>query len=218
MVIPIPSGNMLTGNPPDSVAPRLKIVKYSILTMIACFTGQGISALLIQGLGGLAQLILSGMNLLVNILLGIWLLRSDPTIKRIYDFLAQTCCSICTQDQFPKDLQCLVPFAFCNAITVVLAVLQGAIQADWMIFRLASAVDVFDAFPLWLMLICTAGALISQTVGAIYAYFVWKECQNTGAETYPEIRRPFLAAEQAPPRRQPQFQAFQGEGRTLGTS
>eukprot|EP00930_Biecheleria_cincta_P005298 TRINITY_DN106219_c0_g1_i1.p1 TRINITY_DN106219_c0_g1~~TRINITY_DN106219_c0_g1_i1.p1 ORF type:complete len:230 (-),score=25.58 TRINITY_DN106219_c0_g1_i1:80-769(-) len=226
MVIPLPAGGGLNGpliSTPESDR-LMKVVKYSVLAMIASFIGQAVCVVLQSGLGALANLILAAVNFLMNIFFGIWLMHEAPPIDKIYECLAKTCCSPCAQEGCPRGMQCLLPFAICNAITVVLALLQGAIHSCWLIFdSMQNAVDFWDAFLLWLTLISFAGAFISQTVGAIYAYRAWKACQAAEGNAafsggYPEVggRNDREEATSQPPR-QAAFTPFGGQGQTLGT-
>eukprot|EP00931_Biecheleriopsis_adriatica_P098226 TRINITY_DN72168_c0_g1_i1.p1 TRINITY_DN72168_c0_g1~~TRINITY_DN72168_c0_g1_i1.p1 ORF type:complete len:243 (+),score=45.50 TRINITY_DN72168_c0_g1_i1:56-730(+) len=224
MVIPIGGmGVPLMGPPPASVAPKFKIIKYCILGMMACIVGQLLCGVL---LGQIVQSLLNSLNLILNTVIGIWLLKDDPTIARVYDFLARTCCGPCAE-QCQGGMNCLMSFIICNVITVVLSVLlDGSIQYVIHSFSIMlNAVDFYDAFILWLLLASTAGALVAQIVGSVYAWLAYKEVRDSGVTmsggdwasggtAYPQARDVEPAR---PARPAANFTPFQGGGNRLGS-
>ncbi|CAL1156024.1 unnamed protein product [Cladocopium goreaui] len=120
MVIPIGGmGVPLMGPPPPEVAHRFRVIKYSILILILCTIGELIAGIL--G-GAFGQMLVSSLNLILNALIGVWMLKDDSTIGRIYAFLGRSCCKPCTE-QCQGGLTCLMPFIICNLITVLLGLI-----------------------------------------------------------------------------------------------
>eukprot|EP00933_Yihiella_yeosuensis_P064314 TRINITY_DN67662_c0_g1_i1.p1 TRINITY_DN67662_c0_g1~~TRINITY_DN67662_c0_g1_i1.p1 ORF type:complete len:209 (-),score=22.76 TRINITY_DN67662_c0_g1_i1:40-576(-) len=170
-------------------------------------------------------------NILLNTVIGIFLLKDDPQIGRIYRFLVTTCCQMCG-DACPGGMPCLMSFMICNLITVVFALLGGNVQACVAAYKqMANSVVFFDAFVFFLYLVSLAGSLISQTVGCIYACKAYNEMQamsdlsqgfsggggfGGGGMVNPAARdRDDAPARESQPARG--FVPFQGGGQTLGS-
>eukprot|EP00439_Symbiodinium_sp_Y106_P056694 s2379_g7.t5 len=197
MVIPIPGGmgTPLMGPPPAIVAQKFKIIKACIVIMIVCTCGQLLAGAL---LGQLGDALLSSLNLILNTFIGIWMLKDDPLIGKIFDFLARTghslpilnnsssrnipsCCGSCAE-QCQGGMTCLMPFIICNIITVLLQIiLSSEIQLIIRDFKvMLNAVSFYDAFRVWLLLVSTVGALLAQIIGSIYGYLAYREVRDSG--------------------------------------
>merc|ERR1719203_781290 len=123
MVIPLGGmGPPLLGPPPSSLAHRFRQMKFCVLVLFGCVVGALIGALML-GQSVLTQLI-NSFNVILNGVFGIFLLKDDPQMERVYTFLVTTICQSC-QDQCPTGMQCLLPFVMVNAMTVVLNILLG---------------------------------------------------------------------------------------------
>ncbi|CAE7320740.1 TNPO1 [Symbiodinium sp. CCMP2456] len=180
MVIPIPGGigTPLMGPPPAIVAQKFKIIKACIVIMIVCTCGQLLAGAL---LGELGDALLSSLNLILNTFIGIWMLKDDPLIGKIFDFLARSCCGTCAE-QCQGGMTCLMPFIICNIITVLLQIiLSSEIQLIIKDFKvMLNSVSFYDAFRVWLLLVSTVGALLAQIIGSIYGYLAYREVRDSG--------------------------------------
>ncbi|CAE7367385.1 Cdc40, partial [Symbiodinium necroappetens] len=228
MVIPIPGGigTPLMGPPPAIVAQKFKIIKACIVIMIVCTCGQLLAGAL---LGQLGDALLSSLNLILNTFIGIWMLKDDPLIGKIFDFLARSCCGTCAE-QCQGGMTCLMPFIICNIITVLLQIiLSSEIQLIIRDFKvMLNAVSFYDAFRVWLLLVSTVGALLAQIIGSIYGYLAYREVRDSGVTmsggdwssggtAYPQARE---SHDEMPRDSRPaaNFQAFQGSGQPLVAS
>lgn len=63
------------------------------------------------------------VNLLLNVMIGIWLLKDDITIKKTYDFLTARCCYQCGQG-CPGGMSCLLVYGIINFVEVVVSILR----------------------------------------------------------------------------------------------
>eukprot|EP00435_Cladocopium_sp_Y103_P033026 s1787_g8.t1 len=199
MVIPIGGmGVPLMGPPPPEVAHRFRVIKYSILILILCTIGELVAGIL--G-GAFGQMLVSSLNLILNALIGVWMLKDDATIGRIYAFLGRSCCKPCTE-QCQGGLTCLMPFIICNLITVLLGLILnndigeiiGAFKA------MLNSVTFYEAFVFMLLFASTVGALLSQVVGCIYGYLAYREIRDSGVHqtggdwgnSYPQAEEAWL--------------------------
>ncbi|CAE8682407.1 unnamed protein product [Polarella glacialis] len=221
MVIPMGGmggGAAMQGPPPPEVAPRFKVIKYCVLTMMASTCGQLLAGGLLGELGGALS---NALNLILNTVFGIWLLKDDPLIGKTYNFLTTTCCMWCGEN-CQGGMSCLLPFVACNLITVVMNILLNGViqQVIAQAKGLLGEETIYEAFVLWLLLVSTAGALLAQIIGSFYGYKAYTEIRDGG---YSSSGGDWAQAS-APPgggERESQpaagFSAFQGSGNRLGS-
>eukprot|EP00434_Breviolum_minutum_P026107 symbB.v1.2.023083.t1/scaffold2080.1/size104589/5 len=214
-------GVPLMGPPPPEVAHRFRVMKYSILILILCTIGELVAGILD---GQFAAMLVSSLNLILNALIGVWMLKDDVTIGRIYQCLATSCCQPCTE-QCQGGLTCLMPFIICNLITVVLGLIlpPSGITISINAFKsMLNAVTFLEAFVMMLLFVSTLGSFIAQVVGCIYGYLAYREIRDGGitssggdwGNSYPEAQEAPSHEVRAPA--QQNFQAFQGSGQRLG--
>jgi len=188
MVIPIgglPGTNIPPGPPPAELAHRFHRIKICVLLMIGSTCGQVIFGSL-AGLGFFSAVLPDAINILLNTLVGIWLFRHDDLIGQIHEFLARTCCQPCGE-QCPGGMNCLMTFCYCNAITLVLAVLLNGSQLAGEISNMLKAPRTGDPRAIILGLYCFSCVLgfVAQLAGAIFAYLTYKELPNGGVSVTP---------------------------------
>merc|ERR1719379_1538089 len=73
-------------------------------------------------MGRVYSMIMSSFNLILNTVVGIFLLNDDEHMGPIYQFMITTCCQSCAE-QCRGGMSCLMTFILCNLITVVMDVL-----------------------------------------------------------------------------------------------
>eukprot|EP00928_Gymnodinium_smaydae_P073256 TRINITY_DN56495_c0_g1_i2.p1 TRINITY_DN56495_c0_g1~~TRINITY_DN56495_c0_g1_i2.p1 ORF type:complete len:263 (-),score=46.28 TRINITY_DN56495_c0_g1_i2:31-720(-) len=226
MVIPLPAGSMGTpmmGPPPAEVAGRFQVIKYCVMGMIAGLLGQLVWGALV---GKLSNAIWSSLNLLLNTVIGIFLLRDDPQIGRIYKFLVTTICQACG-DQCGGGMSCLMTFVLCNAITVVMNllldnVLGALIAASQTLFTVG--LGPYDATVVMLLFVSLLVSLVSQILGAWNGWKAYTTVRDSGVTAsgggewggsggYPTAAERGQAREARPA---PGFQPFSGGGNRLG--
>lgn len=127
---------------------------------------------------------MDSLNLILNTVMGIFLLRDDPSMARIYQFLITTCCSMCAE-QCGGGLSCLLPFVICNVITVVLQILlNGVIQ-----FLIKGFQDLANpsqwpnsifGFAFGLYFISVLAALVAQIAGSYIGWQAYKVVRDSG--------------------------------------
>lgn len=172
MVIPVGGSIPLQGPPPPEMEAEFLKVKYCLKAMIGSMLAKLAAGTFVFGL---VQTLSSCLNLGLNTLLGIFLLRDDASLGKIYTFLMthcfQSCGPACT-----GGMGCLFPFVLCNLITVVLDVLLGPTLI--ILFKevpLLTKPDQWTSLLEWLVnlvfTVASASALVAQ---ACAAYFGWQ--------------------------------------------
>mmetsp|Transcript_16914 Transcript_16914/g.39384 ORF Transcript_16914/g.39384 Transcript_16914/m.39384 type:complete len:236 (+) Transcript_16914:51-758(+) len=234
MVIPIPGGDVqLQGPPPQELALQFAWIKRSVFILIIAVILRVVSGSLLFGL----QVIFNSMNLVLNTCMGIWLLREDPEIRHIYNYLTTTpLCEPCGR-QCPSEMACLLPFVLFNFVTLALDILIGPTLV--VIIRLVPLVldpktwkHVLFAGTLTMYVISVAVATVGQVIGTYYGWQAYKVARenyvddggyaplpgNAGPEAAPGQQRMGSWGQPAPSRAQAKaaFKPFSGEGRRLG--
>mmetsp|Transcript_101416 Transcript_101416/g.295493 ORF Transcript_101416/g.295493 Transcript_101416/m.295493 type:complete len:234 (-) Transcript_101416:472-1173(-) len=175
MVIPMGGDVPLMGPPPPELLDEFKKVKYCLIAMMASMMAKLASGTL---LFGFLSVLGSCLNLCLNSLMGFFLLRDDPSISKIYAFLATNCFQSCGLE-CTGGLVCLVPFFLCNLMTFVLDVLLGPTLT--VVFKEAPALVQPRLWPSpvgWLanlvFTMADAGALLAQGCAAHYSWQAYK--------------------------------------------
>jgi hypothetical protein len=244
MVIPMGSmGPQLLGPPPSELAPRIAVIKYCVLGMIFASFGRIVGGAML-GLK-ILDLLLNCFNLIINTVIGIFLLRDDPLLARIYQFLSTTCCQMCAE-QCGGGMSCLMPFILCNLITVVCDLFFTDLSALKMKYDTFAGgptnwPDSVFGFSFLLYAVAMVASFVSQTVGAIYGYLAYRQARDMGTSAtpgswgggatgggggsvyqsgprgYPQARD--VESEPARPSRPSNaFQPFEGSGNRLGSN
>eukprot|EP00930_Biecheleria_cincta_P075013 TRINITY_DN62210_c0_g1_i1.p1 TRINITY_DN62210_c0_g1~~TRINITY_DN62210_c0_g1_i1.p1 ORF type:complete len:316 (-),score=31.13 TRINITY_DN62210_c0_g1_i1:111-1058(-) len=130
MVIPMPVGGMMSpdiqGPPPPEFGGRFKVIKICIALLIFCAFGQLVAGAL---LGTFPRLVF----LLVDIVVGIFLLNHDDDFKPAYSFMMETCFSACA-DQCRGGMSCLSNFVLINLVSFFMGMIFDAPTAILDIF------------------------------------------------------------------------------------
>lgn len=232
MVIPLGGmgGPTLFGPPPAVVQGRFLQIKYCVLALFASVVGQFVAYIMLGA--GIAAALMASLNLILNGVFGIFLLRDDPLLGRAHHCLSTTVFGAC-REQCGGGMQCLQPFILVNIVTVVLNLILN--PAD-----LAFVVKQFHVLlepaawpnPLWgfaylLMAVSTLAAYTSQIAGAFIGWQAYKVVRDMGTSSTPRTWAPAggypMASEgnDAPARESqpaPGFQAFHGGGNRLGSN
>lgn len=167
----------MLGPPPPEVASQFKKIKYCVILMIFSTLMRLIAGGLLLGF---LKVIMTSMNLLLNTVIGIFLLRDDRDIGRIHQLLINSCCSTC-HEQCDGSLRCLMPFVICLVVTVLLDLLQGEVVfvcqllADPKLWA-ASASAHNMLIIVWA--ISAPTAFVSQTLGAFFGWQAFKELRG----------------------------------------
>jgi len=173
MVIPIPAGgNGLQGPVPEELQPTFQRIKACVLVMIAANILKFLSGMcLLPVLSLLAQ----SLSSLMCTTCGIFLLKDEKPVDKVYKFIATTICQVCADNCSP-GMPCLRPFVFCCFITVMLDLFGGGILD----FAIAQLKVVFapDKWPNDAFGICFSTFILSIIIGSlaqfIGAYFGWQ--------------------------------------------
>ncbi|CAK0845362.1 unnamed protein product [Prorocentrum cordatum] len=184
MVIPIGGiGTPLAGPPPPEVWPRFQVIKKCVFVMMACVCFQIIASIMLNM--SASEVIFAPLNLVLNTVIGIFLLRDDPQVVQIYQFLATTCCSWCSE-QCGGGMSCLVTFIACNLIMVVFDVLFNHI-ISFFIDGFKTLTDgaqqwpnQYFGFAFALYMVAKLGAFLAEIVGSWHGYKAYREAQNSG--------------------------------------
>jgi ABC-type multidrug transport system fused ATPase/permease subunit len=212
------------------------VIKKCVLTMMACVCLQIVAAVMLQK--SASEILFAPLNLVINTIVGIFLLRDDPQIAQIYELLAKTCCSWCSE-QCGGGMSCLVSFIACNLIMVVFDVLLNNIIGVFIAgFKTLSDgaqqwPNQYYGFAFALYMVAKLGAFVAEILGSWQGYKAYREAQSSGVtgsggdwgrSTGTPLRGGTmqLAREQpdAPARESrpaPEFQPFSGGGNRLGS-
>jgi len=109
----------MIGPPPPEVAPRFKVLKNCVIALVVAL---GFKILFYVVTNHEMRIFTSSLNMILNIVVGIYLFNDDPDFKPVYDFMQRTCCQGC-QDQCPYGTGCLMTFVLVNGIDLVLTLL-----------------------------------------------------------------------------------------------
>lgn len=192
MVVPLPGGPALMGPPPPEFASQFRKIKFLLKLMIFATFLKFLTGMFLIGP---FSVFMSSMYLVINSLMGIFLLRDDPQFTRIYNYLATNCFGACAQ-QCGGGMQCLTPFALTNFATAIMDVLggpvynvvfysNGGIPVDPKVF--AELDDTTKAVfqvnvTLWIVSILLA--FVAETGCAYIGYQVYKEIAPGGGGDY----------------------------------
>jgi len=130
------------------------------------------------------SMLASSFNLILNTVVGIFLLYDDEHLGPLYRFMMQTCCQPCA-DQCRGGMSCLMAFVLCNLITVVMDVLlngvvQMIIQGFDMLLEHEAAGSASHRLAFALYLVSVTGALVSQAIGTWQGWKAYQEAQTIG--------------------------------------
>jgi len=105
----------MLGPPPPEVAGRFKVLKSCVILLVIAL---GFKILFWVVTSHEMAIFTSSLNMLLNIVVGIFLFNDDADFKPIYDFMLSTCCQGC-HDQCPYGTGCLMTFVLVNAIDLL---------------------------------------------------------------------------------------------------
>lgn len=185
VIAPGALGEPLFGPPPPEVRPRFQVIKYCVFAMMGAMVLRLIAGIL---LGRVDGVIASSFNLILNTIVGIFLLNDDEHLGPIYQFMITTCCQACA-DQCRGGMSCLMTFILCNLITVVIDVLLNrTIESIFHGFEVVFTYGVNPspnrvAFILYLLSV--TAAFIAQAIGSWQGWKAHQEAQNIGTTVIP---------------------------------
>lgn len=238
MVIPIGGmGVPMQGPPPAELAPIFEKIKVCVLTMWVSMLGKLLAGLIY--LGAINSL-LDSLNLFLNTVVGVFLMRDDPQIGRIYKFLSSTCCGPCAEN-CGGGMSCLMSFIICNAITIAMqilldnaiGILLGGLRAIFTNGNMGIGMIQELAFAFWVIFF--VAAFVAQVLGAWFGWKAYSQARaggtssregtwgggNSGGPTGANWRSGGAAAREAPSAREGRpasgFHPFTGGGQRLGT-
>lgn len=126
----MPVGGMVSpevqGPPPPEFGGRFKVIKICLAFLICCAIGQLVAGAL---LGAFPRLVF----LVVDIVVGIFLLNYDDDVKPAYSFMMETCFSACA-DQCRGGMSCLSNFVLINLVSFFMGMIFDAPTAILDIF------------------------------------------------------------------------------------
>merc|ERR1719181_1904950 len=139
-------------------------------------------------MGRLYGMLMSSFNLILNTVIGIFLLNDDEHMGPIYNFLITTCCHSCAE-QCRGGMNCLMTFVLCNLITVVMDVLlnrtiEMILKGFEVIFTYGVGTSTTKV-AFFLYLVSVTMAFIAQAVGSWQGWKAHQEAQNSGTSVVP---------------------------------
>jgi len=225
MVIPLQGGAQLRGPIPNELSEQFFYIKYSTLVMMYCYvvrlafdviwylyskaSQENVVAicqahrnhpeeLTLLQLQACTWSPLPDVNLLINVMIAIWLMKDDQTIKKTYDFLTARCCFHCGQN-CPGSMACLLLFGIMNLIQVLMAVMHSvsAFSEVWWVFTYAvglpkiietDEVSSLDKLIMLMSLMYNAVYVvmhIAMIIATVYAYQAYKMALELGLSQDP---------------------------------
>merc|ERR1712216_975009 len=98
-----------------------------VIAMVICLAGK-IATVGLLG-GNVLHVVVNSLSLIMDLFLGVWVLKDDPSLAGVYHFFAVTCCNICAT-QCPGGLGCLLPFMVYNIVNILVAILIDGVIRD----------------------------------------------------------------------------------------
>eukprot|EP00450_Noctiluca_scintillans_P017471 CAMPEP_0194509764 /NCGR_PEP_ID=MMETSP0253-20130528/40817_1 /TAXON_ID=2966 /ORGANISM="Noctiluca scintillans" /LENGTH=186 /DNA_ID=CAMNT_0039352951 /DNA_START=105 /DNA_END=662 /DNA_ORIENTATION=- len=171
----------MIGPPPPQLEHRFRQLRLCVWGMVWSVVFKIIAGVLLNRLG---SMIYSVANL-VNVVIGTFLMRDDPTFKNWHRCLTTTCFSSC-QDQLQGGKACLVPWIVVNALFAVIQVIWLAVLENF-----TSLVHIGDFHPnvaAGILFFFSADliALVSEIVGAVVGYLAYRDAVAAGLSRTPE--------------------------------
>jgi len=232
-------GAPMMGPPPAELEGRFKILKLCVLGMLGGTAVRILTSFFLPLSPG--QVILASLNIILNTIIGIFMLKYDPLIGRMHNFLVTTCCRSC-DESCGGGMSCLMTFVLCNAMTIFFDVLLNGI-IGWIIHMIGAVFDPSQwtssifGFMLGLNVLAVIVAYVAQIVGAVQGFMAWRQAQafgvtaqqgewgsggqggggpfmGGGGRGYPAAREDAPAREARPAQN---FQPFGGSGNRLGS-
>jgi len=220
------------------MAPRVKAIKYCVIVMMASLFGK-ILGNIVMAEASVGSILTDLINIGLNTVVGVFLLRDDPDMARIYHCLMTTVCSVCgEQCGSGGAMSCLMPFMIMNALTVVIALLLNNAIPDIIsglktLFSPQLWQSSYWGFGFMLFFVSYVAVLVAETVGTVFAYKVYKQARDDfsgvqasgggswgqgGPGQQARMMRRNDDEESRPAAPAPsRFQPFGGSGQTLGS-
>lgn len=141
MVIPIPAGGMGGqggmggpggapdfGPPPQGLQPHFRMLKACVVSSLLFTLTQAIAAGVID-FELVGPYVTGSLQEVLLLFIGIWLLKHDQHFRPIHEFLATTCCGLCSQN-CQSGAGCLLPFSVISGTQVFFTVLFEFLLVD----------------------------------------------------------------------------------------
>lgn len=165
MVIPIGGMGMpIMGPPPEEVQGSLKMLRHATVVLMCFCGGRLMFSFMVPGL--LSYDISATLNIIINILFGIFLFKDDPCMSGVYQRLATTCCQPC-DEQCQGGMACLMPYGISCCIFAVLDLFQNFSMVNAILSQTPSMALVGYAF-------CVLGSVIDEFIIAYLCYRIYK--------------------------------------------
>eukprot|EP00747_Dinoflagellata_sp_TGD_P040607 gnl/TRDRNA2_/TRDRNA2_140973_c0_seq1.p1 gnl/TRDRNA2_/TRDRNA2_140973_c0~~gnl/TRDRNA2_/TRDRNA2_140973_c0_seq1.p1 ORF type:complete len:257 (-),score=33.23 gnl/TRDRNA2_/TRDRNA2_140973_c0_seq1:3-773(-) len=193
MVIPLSAGGggggmPLMGPPPESLRPRFKRIKVCVIIMIISMITKFIGGCFLYGP---TNTIIDSLNIILNSVVGIYLLKDDPhcLLGGAYRCLTTTICQLCNEQMCPGGMTCLLPFMIMNLITVALDILlnqvvQNMIADTKLVIQREYWTDLnkllLKSIPFVIYAVSTFFSYLGQLVGAWHAWKAHQQAQALG--------------------------------------
>lgn len=156
------------GPPPPEVQQRFVVLKYCTYVLLGSFLARIIYGLFWSAPGEGFNEVISSINLLLVGTFGVFLLRDDEQVGRIYTWLANGCCQMCAE-RFGGGMSCLMPFVLVNLVTLIMdIVLSGELGQIYTGFKILATENAPPLVSLQLAVrtLALASSLIAEGVGA----------------------------------------------------
>jgi len=180
MVIPLPNSMPppLAGPPSEDLAPAFRKINVCVWVMMGSWVAK-----LVVGSFCYGFLVIFGqsMNLSLNILVGIFLLRDDPKFGNIHQCLMTTVFQLCNNEQCPGSMTCLLPFVICSFMMVTMDIFFNtsfetfAVGLIVLFNKQAWEKDAVNQIIIFAFTMTFLAALLSQCCAAWFGWNAYKQ-------------------------------------------
>lgn len=190
MVIPIGGGGgmpaMQMAEIPGELRPRFAKIKLCLLVLIASLLVKIVAGGVLQP-NSIFFWIYSSLNPILNVVIGIFLLKDDNLFGRVHNCCITTICGSCQEQcPCPGGMPCLCSWFFCTTLTALLSIIPFP-QSDmsYLIigFKALNSPSTWGGGVEWVVaysffLAGTLFALVAQIIGAYQGFMAFKRAND----------------------------------------
>jgi len=191
MVIPLPAGMgapLASGPPPPELVPRFRHIKYSLVVLIFSLIAK-LSASIWLDSNDVWNIIGNSLTAVLNVIIGIFLLKDDRLFAGAHRCLVFTFCRGCA-DQCMGGMSCLCTWFMCTLITVVFGFLPISGSDIWKVVqgcKIISTRSQWQGGTAWIVMFSIfIGSmlleLLAQCVGCWEGWQAYKTASEAGVD------------------------------------
>lgn len=170
MVVPLGLPSQITGSPPAELQGPFRHIKICVIFDTVLLLIKTIALIIVEGFV-VWDIVLPSLNTFVVIVLGVFLLRDDPLIGRLYTCFLKTCCYACA-DHCNSGTVCLLPYAAFSTMATLWDLIVGKVPvtAHKLLVQAESFANV-DGVARIVFVFAMVSVLVVQ---AASSWFAWR--------------------------------------------